>query len=169
MPFVCGFVCGSKPRKKATGTNQKMDFRRADPTYVNFVPRTCADAIDLFNRHRNLGMTSDLYPECFVHCAKSLPDGELDKFHRFIVQPAGDISKGGEKATGIDVELEKERLQLLAEAAARDLQTQRTSEALRGVAALTIEEEKSDESMGTMSQDDEKTPLEPDYIKLTLP
>ena len=157
MPFVCGFVCGSKPRKKGTGTNQKMDFRRADPTYVNFVPRTCADAIDLFNRHRNLGMTSDLYPECFVHCAKSLPDGELDKFHRFIVQPAGDISKGGEKATGIDVELEKERLQLLAEAAARDL------------AALTIDEEKSDESMGTMSQDDEKTPLEPDYIKLTLP
>jgi len=157
MPFVCGFVCGSKPRKKATGTNQKMDFRRADPTYVNFVPRTCADAIDLFNRHRNLGMTSDLYPECFVHCAKSLPDDELDKFHRFIVQPAGDISKGGENATRIDVELEKERLQLLAEAAARDL------------AALTIEEEKSDESMGTMSQDDEKTPLEPDYIKLTLP
>ena len=101
--------------------------------------------------------TPDLYPECFVHCAKSLPDDELDKFHRFIVQPAGDISKGGEKATGIDVELEKERLQLLAEAAARDL------------AALTIEEEKSDESMGTMSQDDEKTPLEPDYIKLTLP
>jgi len=89
MPFVCGFVCGTKPRKKETLTKQTMDFRRADPTYVNFVPRTCVDAIDLFNRHRTLGLTADLYPECFVHCAKSLPDGELDKFHRFIVQPAG--------------------------------------------------------------------------------
>ena len=137
-----------------------MDFRRADPTYVNFVPLTCADAIDLFNRHRNLGLTADLYPECFVHCAKSLPDDELDKFHRFIVQPTGDIAKGGEKPTTIDVQLEKERLQLLAEAAGRDL------------AALTIEEEKSDESMGAMSQqDDEKVPdSTPDeYVTLTLP
>ena len=159
MPFVCAFVCGSKPRKKATATKQTMDFRRADPTYVNFVPLTCMDAIDLFNRHRNLGLTADLYPECFVHCAKSLPDAELDKFHRFIVQPSGDIAKGGEKPTGIDVELEKERLQLLAEAAGRDLH------------ALTIEEEKSDESMGAMSQDDEKVPdsIPDEYVKLTLP
>ena len=137
-----------------------MDFRRADPTYVNFVPLTCADAIDLFNRHRNLGLTADLYPECFVHCAKSLPDDELDKFHRFIVQPTGDIAKGGEKPTTIDVQLEKERLQLLAEAAGRDL------------AALTIEEEKSDESMGAMSQqDDEKVPdsIPDEYVTLTLP
>ena len=149
-----------------------MDFRRADPTYVNFVPLTCADAIDLFNRHRNLGLTANLYPECFVHCAKSLPDDELDKFHRFIVQPTGDIAKGGEKPTTIDVQLEKERLQLLAEAAGRDLQTKRTSEALRCVAALTIEEEKSDESMGAMSQqDDEKVPdsIPDEYVTLTLP
>ena len=159
MPFICGFVCGSKPRKKEPASNQRMDFRRADPTYVNFVPRTCMDAIDLFNRHRSLGLTADLYPECFVHCAKCLPDDELDKFHRFIVQPSGDIAKGGEKPTTIDVQLEKERLQLLAEATARDLQ------------ALTIEEEKTDESMGAMSQDDEKVPdsIPDEYVTLTLP
>jgi len=31
------------------------DFRRADPTYINFVPKTAADAIDLFWRMKRLG------------------------------------------------------------------------------------------------------------------
>ena len=96
------------------------DFRRADPTYTNFVPKTCADAIDLFNRHRALGLQADLYPECFVHCAKQLPDEELDMFHRFIVNPTRDIQKGGEKPTITDIELEKERLMLLKESEKRD-------------------------------------------------
>ena len=87
---------------------------------VNFVPKTCADAIDLFNRHRNLGLTADLYPECFVHCARSLPDDELDKFHRFIVCPTGDIEKGGENPTGVDLQLEAERRELVREAERRD-------------------------------------------------
>ena len=90
-----------------------MDFRRADPNFVNFVPRTCFDAIDLFNRHRKLGLTADLYPECFVHCAKSLPGEEIDKFHRFIINPNEDITKGGEKPTLLDKELDEERQQLL--------------------------------------------------------
>ena len=44
-------MCGApKLRKKiATKEKVKMDFRRADPKYVNFVPKTCVDAIDLFN------------------------------------------------------------------------------------------------------------------------
>ena len=107
-----------------------MDFRRADPNYVNFVPRTCVDAIDLFNRHRNLGLTADLYPECFVHCARQLPGPELDKFHRFIVNPNKDITKGGEKPTLLDAQLEEERQQLIKEAQARDK-----------LALLTIEED----------------------------
>ena len=92
-------MCGApKPRKKiATKEKVKMDFRRADPKYVNFVPKTCVDAIDLFNRHRNLGLTADMFPECFVHCSRSLPNEELDKFHRFIICPSGDVNKGGEK------------------------------------------------------------------------
>ena len=98
-----------------------MDFRRADPKYVNFVPKTAVDAIDLFNRHRNLGLTADLYPECFVHCARELPDEELDKFHRFIVNPTGDIEKGGETVTELDRQLEEERKQLEQEAINRDM------------------------------------------------
>lgn len=156
MPFVCGCVCGApKPRKKMT-TNQKaaMDFRRADPMYVNFVPRTCVDAIDLFNRHRNLGLTADLYPECFVHCARQLPGPELDMFHRFIVTPSGDIEKGGETPSPIDAQLENERQLLLKESEARDR-------------PMSISEE-------PMSQDDEKCPMSmsddatesADYIKI---
>ncbi len=97
-----------------------MDFRRADPKYVNFVPATAADAIDLFNRHRNLGLTADKYPECFVHCARALPDLEIDKFHRFIVNPNGDIATGGEGPTQVDLELEQERLAILGEIEERE-------------------------------------------------
>jgi hypothetical protein len=64
-------------------------------------------------------------------------------------------------ATRIDVAIEKERQQLIAECNARDL-----------LSALTIEEEKSDESMGAMSsQDDEKVPdsIPDEYVTLTLP
>ena len=95
-------------------------FRRADPTFVNFVPKTCEEAIDLFTRHRKLGLSADLYPECFVHCARELPDAEIDKFHRFIITPNEDIEKGGEQPTLIDKQLEEERQQLLKEAEARD-------------------------------------------------
>ena len=98
-----------------------MDFRKADPTYVNFVPKTCTEAIDLFTRHKKLGLQSDLYPECFIHCARSLPDEELDMFHRYIIAPGGDVAKGGEKPTLIDDALEKERLLLLKEAEKRDM------------------------------------------------
>ena len=96
-------------------------FRRADPTFTNFVPKTCEEAIDLFTRHRRLGLTADLYPECFVHCARALPDKEVDMFHRFIVNPDGDVTKGGENPTLIDRQLEEERMLLLREAERRDM------------------------------------------------
>jgi hypothetical protein len=123
-----------------------MDFRRADPTYVNWVPKTCMDAIDLFNRHRDLGLTADLYPECFVHCARALPGPELDKFHRFIVTPSGDIGSGGEKPTVVDQQLENERQALLKEAEIRD-----------SLANITIEEEHFESPTEPMSED-EKSP-----------
>jgi len=137
MPFVCAFVCGKKHKKKKPNQRKKkMDFRRADPNFVNFVPRTCFDAVDLFNRHRKLGLTADLYPECFVHCAKRLPDEELDKFHRFIINPTKDITKGGEKPTLLDKQLEEERLQLVKESEMRDK-----------LALLTIDEDASPMSL----------------------
>jgi hypothetical protein len=132
MPFVCAFVCG----KQCSPINRKMDFRRADPRYVNFVPKTCVDAIDLFNRHRNLGLKADLYPECFVHCARALPDGEMDKFHRFIVCPSGDIENGGESVTDVDMQLDAERRELLQESERRD--------ALASVSECPADEEKSE-------------------------
>jgi len=183
MPFLCLFSCGAKPRKKVALKRKTSmeDFRRADPTYTNFVPKTCADAIDLFNRHRALGLQADLYPECFVHCAKQLPDEELDMFHRFIVCPTRDIAKGGEKPTLTDIELEKERLMLLKESEERDK-------------LCAVTEEISDLSLSTCpmsqvyvgtptestDQDDEKRPPSPmmldepapmipmeDYIKVS--
>ena len=45
---------------------------------------------------------------------------ELDKFHRFIINPNGDIEKGGEAPSIIDQQLEAERHQLLLEATKRD-------------------------------------------------
>ena len=128
-----------------------MDFRRADPRYVNFIPKTAVDAIDLFNRHRNLGLTADLYPECFVHCARSLPDTELDKFHSFIINPAGDIEKGGERVTEIDKELELERKQLEREAEERD-----NGAIDRPVECLSNTDEKEEKS-------------ENDFIEITAP
>jgi hypothetical protein len=143
MPFVCGFMCGKKSRKKSPPKNKaRMDFRRADPKYTNFTPKNCFDAIDLFNRHRALGLSSALFPECFVHCARELPAEELDKFHRFIINPNGDITKGGGQETPVDKELEEERAQLEQEAINRDMEN------------LTIIEEGPTE----MSQEDEKTP-----------
>ena len=144
MPFLC--LCGSFPVKSVQQRKQKnnmlsTDFRRADRQFVSFVPKTCADAIDLFTRHRDMGLNPDMYPECFVHCARALPDKELDKFHRFIINPNGDIEKGGEAPSIIDLQLEKEREQLLLEATKRDS------------VALVIPEE-DDEEEKTLIDDD---------------
>ena len=170
MPFICLFSCGAKPRKKVAPKRKTRmeDFRRADPTYTNFVPKTCRDAIDLFNRHRALGLQADLYPECFVHCAKQLPDEELDMFHRFIVCPTRDIQKGGEKPTLTDIELEKERLMLLKESEKRDK-------------LCVVTEELSDLSLSTSTcpmsqvyvstppdQDDEKRPPSPEQPPIPI-
>ena len=141
MPLFCW--CGQLSKKNRESITKKMDFRKADPTYVNFEPKTCAEAIDLFCRHKKLGLQCDLYPECFVHCARSLPDDELDKFHCYIVAPGGDLSKGGEKPTLIDDALEKERLLLLREAEKRDM-------------PALDEDEKREPSEAVCDEEDEK-------------
>ena len=150
MPFLC--VCGSFAVKKKVRVRQKKmltDFRRADRRFVNFVPKTCVDAIDLFTRHRDMGLDPGMYPECFVHCARALPDEELDKFHRFIINPNGDIQKGGEAPSVIDQQLEAERQQLLLEAEKRDSD------------ALVIPEEDDVEEKTLQEEDvDEKNPQE---------
>ena len=150
-----------------------MDFRRADPRYVNFVPLTCVDAIDLFNRHRSLGLSAALYPECFVHCARKLSGTELDMFHRFIICPGGDIAKGGEKPTAIDQQLEVERLQLAKEAEMRDLEMpplERTRKYDTRPMSLESISESPTQPMsqdGEVEQDDEKEPMSQEYINIT--
>ena len=133
-----------------------MDFRKADPTYINFVPKTCVEAIDLFNRHKNLGLSTQMYPECFIHCARQLPDNELDMFHRYLISPEGDVERGGETPTVIDEALERERRQLLKEAEMRD-----------SIEGLVVEEEEEEEEKRA-EPEDEKSPESEDESLLII-
>ena len=95
-----------------------MDYRKADPNYVGFVPTTAAEAIDLFCRFRRLGTPPTQWPETFVHVSRALPDEEIDRFQEWLVCPQG-------PATGQTFvpcpEVEAERKQLMQEAEARDM------------------------------------------------
>ena len=113
-----------------------MDFRKADPSYVGFVPTTAAEAIDLFCRYRKLGVSPNQWPETFVHVCRELPAAEIDRFQEWLICPQG-------PATGQTFvpcpDVEAERKQLLKEAEARDR-------------LMDIdEEEKDDEKMETLS------------------
>ena len=125
--MVCLFVCGSVPKtaKKMSRVFLKMDYRKADPTYVNFVPRTAADAIDKFHRYKKRGVPPNLWPEVFVECATELPEAELDKFEAWLVNPNGACENPAtvSKARWVDTvnaENEVVRKQLLKESQARD-------------------------------------------------
>ena len=98
------------------------DFRKSDPTYVNWKPATASEAIDKFYRQRNLGVPPHLWPEVFVDCASELSDTELGKFEAWLVNPQGKDLQAPTTTT-VDIENEKERKQLLAEAKSRNLQT----------------------------------------------
>jgi len=93
------------------------NYRKADPNYVGFVPKTASEAIDLFTRHRNLGVPPSQWPETFCLVSRALPDGELDLFQEWLISPQG--STGGQTYEPCP-EIEAERLRLVAEADARD-------------------------------------------------
>ena len=98
------------------------DFRKADPTYVGFKPRTAAAAIDLFVRHKNLGLPVHLWPECFVECAASLPLPELDKFEAYLVTPSGPPEgRTLQRNDAVQTANARERKQLIAEAERRNM------------------------------------------------
>ena len=93
------------------------DFRKADPQYTDFVPRTAGDAIDLFFRFKRRGLMPEHHPETFVWVSRELDDKEGEKFEQWLCAPQGvrEVTyKGPNKA------IEAERLQLLKEAEARD-------------------------------------------------
>ena len=95
------------------------DFRKADPSYVGFVPKTAAEAIDLFCRYRRLGVRPQYYPETFVHVTRGLNDEEGTRFEEWLVCPQGQpVGPTYEPCP----ETEAERKVLLEEAEARDRQ-----------------------------------------------
>ena len=116
------FCCVSvKIREKTPPKNLKMtDFRKADPTYLAFTPKTAEEAIDKFYRHKRLGVPVHLWPEVFVECAERLKGKELDKFESWLVNPAGPPT-GVPDIKALDETNDRLRKQLLQEAVQRDL------------------------------------------------
>ena len=149
MPCFC-FV-GTIREKKRPCKNKSMmtDYRKSDPTYLNWKPRTASEAIEKFYRHKNLGVPPHLWPEVFVDCARDLPDTESIKFEAWLVNPQGKALPAP-VITATDLEIEKERKQLLAEATARDLQT--VLQTVPEVPAfMDVDDEKVDVSLSDLS------------------
>ena len=117
MVWFCAVGC-QKIRENPVPETLKMDFRKADPTYVNFVPATAAEAINKFYRHKSLGVPPHLWPEIFVKCAAKLSGPELAKFESWLVNPEGEPTAVDTRVS--DRENEALRKQLEAEADARD-------------------------------------------------
>jgi hypothetical protein len=95
------------------------DFRKADPKYFGFVPKTAAEAIDLFFRLKRNGMHCEHHPEAFVWCTRALDDEEGAKFEDWLIAPQG-ISATA-PLYQVDPAIEAERKRLEKEANARDL------------------------------------------------
>jgi hypothetical protein len=123
----------------------KIDYRRADPNYVGFVPDTAFDAIDLFSRFKRLGLSVEQYPETFVWVSRNLDDDEGAKFEEWLCAPQGVDDNAPVFVS--DDKIEAERIQLLKEATARDVEE------------MTISEE----------DDDEKAPLPDEDVEMVSP
>ena len=83
------------------------------------MPKTAAEAIDLFFRLKRNGMHCEHHPEAFVWCTRALPNEEGAKFEDWLVAPQG-ISATAPLYT-TDPAVEAERRFLEKEADARDL------------------------------------------------
>ena len=70
------------------------NWRLSDPEYTEFEPVTVQQAILRFRRLQRKGLNPWRYPECFIECAASLPEKEVEKFEAWIVNPAGEPSEG---------------------------------------------------------------------------
>ena len=64
------------------------DYYLLDETNTTFVPKTCKEAIILWNRIRIDGINNwDDVPRIFQHCARNLNEKEHDAFAKFLCQP----------------------------------------------------------------------------------
>ena len=120
MVWFCACTAGNRENSVPVQLKLAMttDFRKADPTYVNFRPASAEEAINKFHRHKSLGVPPHLWPEVFVECAANLPLPELQKFQDWLVNPQGEPNLP--MLSQVDQENEAVRLQLLKEATARD-------------------------------------------------
>ena len=64
-----------------------QEVYKADPLFINFVPRTATEAVDRFTRCRRRGLNAYRIPECVVECAKGLSAIELDRFEQWLINP----------------------------------------------------------------------------------
>ena len=71
-------------------------YRRADPTFTNWEPKTAYEAVDRFTRCQRNGLKAVMIPECLIKCSRRLPEPELDKFEEWIINPGGPgLQQGG--------------------------------------------------------------------------
>ena len=112
-------ICPIFREKCALELKRLEDYRKSDRNYTAFLPTSAAEAIDLFTRHRRLGVPVSLWPETFVHVARGLNDAELDRFQEWLVNPQGPRSTAGPLYEPCP-ETEAERIKLAEEADARD-------------------------------------------------
>ena len=60
---------------------------KADPSFVNFTPRTAVEAVDRFTRCQRNGLKAVMVPECLIRCARGLRGPELDLFEDWVINP----------------------------------------------------------------------------------
>ena len=148
MGWFCFFGTIREKKRSCKNKCTMTDFRKSDPTYVNFTPSNASEAIEKFYRQKNLGVPPHLWPEVFVDCASGLTETELGKFEAWLVNPQGQAFQAP-AITQVDVENEKQRKQLLEEATVRNL--------------LTVPEVNEEHFA-----DDEKTQVDFEMVNLTV-
>ena len=67
-----------------------VNFRLADPEYIDFEPKTVEEAILKFRRLQSKGIEAWMFPETLIKCGGKLPDEEMAKFEDWMINPAGE-------------------------------------------------------------------------------
>ena len=67
-----------------------VNFRFADPEYIDFEPKTAEEAILKFRRLQSKGIEAWMFPETLIKCGGKLPDAEMAKFESWMINPCGE-------------------------------------------------------------------------------
>ena len=67
-----------------------VNFRFADPEYIDFEPKTAEEAILNFRRLQVKGIEAWMFPEALIQCGSKLPDEEMGKFESWMINPCGE-------------------------------------------------------------------------------